>query len=169
MVAVPLVTMQLLSTVVPVTVETLQGERTRKRFMQNIRSSHSVTTNNTNGRKDKEPHNGTICPASPHLSSCLRAASIQLQRFALFLHHGDYKGGENTTCVFLLLYKSHVTLCDATVGVSARLINKQSVQTQRGNSHDSSSYSISLQLQEHCVPALIQPDNKDGLHAQIFS
>lgn len=82
-----------------------------------------------------------------------------------------------TVCVPLPC-NSHVTL--TVVGVSAHLVNKQSVQTQKGSRFDSYSYHhsplkgtpalclsscrIPPRLQEHFVPALFQPDNKDGVH-----
>lgn len=163
--------MQLLSTIVSVIVEAPQGKHTRKQFMQNIRSSHSITTNNTNARKDNEQHDVSVWTEQFSSSVQLSESSIYtVAEVCSFLASWATTRAVKTPRVCSPYYVKVMWPCvmqQWVAGVSARLVNKQSVQTHRGNSPVLTV--ISLQVQERRVPALTQPDNKGGLHAQIFS
>lgn len=136
-VAVPLVTMQLLS-----------WDAAGWTHQEKIHTKYKIITLNHHQQHQHQKRqwaiqcfclNGTIlliCPA-------VWEQHLRLQRFGLFLHHLDHKGGKNTTCVCSPFYVKAMWPCvmqQWVAGVSARLVNKQSVQMQKGNSPDSYSY-----------------------------
>lgn len=128
-----------------------------------------------------------ICPAvwGQHLHGCsgLLFSCIIVTIGAVKQTHWWRSGHLSVHVRVPLLCNSHVTLMvqERLAGVSAHLVNKQSVQTQKGNRPDSYSYhhfplrpkdpgalfitvSDPSRLQEHCVPALPQPDKESAVH-----
>lgn len=129
-----MVTMQLPSTVVLVTIEMLQGKKTKTKQGIFNAKYRIITLNRCQQcwRRKRQWATQRICLEGPVL--IIDPASTRLQRFALYLHHGDHRSRENkltggglatfpcTVCV-----PPSVWVMWRFAGVSAHLVNKQSV------------------------------------------
>lgn len=158
--------------------------------MQNIGLSHSSAANNSDISKENEQLQVSVWTDQLYLYSCLRAVSTRLQRFALFLHHGDHRRRGTNTPVEVwppfcapCAFPFHVIVVwpwRSRGWALTSSINNLCRHRRAGDAihtaitilpwgqRDPGALFIKLpdpsRLQEHFVPALAQPDNKDGVH-----